>query len=216
MELEQMDNFFTKRLDMYDVHMMNDVEGCREGYKHMAALLPENTKTLLDLGCGTGLELVPIFERFPRLAVTGIDLSLAMLARLQAKFPGKDLTLLCGSYIGRDFGSRQFDAAVSFETLHHLSHEAKVSVYSAVREALKEGGIYLECDFAAASQKEEETFYAENERLRREQNIPRGEICHFDTPCTAEHEIAMLRKAGFQSAEKVWQQGNTVLISAGK
>ena len=94
MELEEMTAFFTSRLDLYDEHMLREVPGCRAGYARMAALLPEGTARLLDLGCGTGLELEPIFARFPALRVTGVDLTAAMLDRLRAKFPDRDLTLI--------------------------------------------------------------------------------------------------------------------------
>ena len=75
--LETMSGFFTARTEMYDEHMLTEVEGCKEGYKKMASLLPEDCETLLDLGCGTGLELEAIYSLFPRLKVTGIDLTKA-------------------------------------------------------------------------------------------------------------------------------------------
>ena len=134
MELEEMTAFFTSRLDLYDEHMLREVPGCRAGYARMAALLPEGTARLLDLGCGTGLELEPIFARFPALRVTGVDLTAAMLDRLRAKFPDRDLTLIRGSYVGMDFGRACYDAAVSFETLHHLEPEEKGALYRRVWE----------------------------------------------------------------------------------
>ena len=36
-------------------------------------------KNSMDLGCGTGLELEAIFEKFPEIHVTGVDLSWTML-----------------------------------------------------------------------------------------------------------------------------------------
>ena len=48
--MEKMKDFFTARVDIYDDHMIHEVEGCREGYLKMAELVPEKTKTLLDLG----------------------------------------------------------------------------------------------------------------------------------------------------------------------
>lgn len=36
--LEEMRAFFAARVDIYDEHMRNEVEGCREGYARMAAL----------------------------------------------------------------------------------------------------------------------------------------------------------------------------------
>lgn len=131
-KLEKMDDFFARRAEGYDEHMLNEVAGCREAYIKMAELIPEKTETLLDLGCGTGLELHGIFERFPKLHVTGIDLTKAMLDRLAVKYRGKDITLINGDYFLVDLGKNRFDAAVSFETMHHFSHEKKISLYSRV------------------------------------------------------------------------------------
>ena len=83
--LERMDEFFASRTHMYDEHMLNGVEGCREGYIKMAQLIPENCRSLLDLGCGTGLELEEIYRIHPEVSVTGIDLCEAMLDKLKEK-----------------------------------------------------------------------------------------------------------------------------------
>ena len=77
--MEPMVDFFTERVKLYDRHMLEEVEGCKEGYRRMAQLLPQDCQSLLDLGCGTGLELDEIFKRCPQLRVTGIDLTQAML-----------------------------------------------------------------------------------------------------------------------------------------
>ena len=53
--LEKMGAFFDARLDGYDEHMLTDIEGAGEFYPFTASLLPEGN--ILDLGCGTGLEL---------------------------------------------------------------------------------------------------------------------------------------------------------------
>ena len=47
--LETMSDFFTARTEMYDEHMLTEVEGCKEGYKKMASLVPMGTETLLDI-----------------------------------------------------------------------------------------------------------------------------------------------------------------------
>ncbi len=83
--LEGMDAFFDARVDNYEIHMAR----WEAHYHWMARLLPPGISTLLDLGCGTGLELDPIFRRFPDLSVTGVDLSADMLERLARKYAGK-------------------------------------------------------------------------------------------------------------------------------
>ena len=56
--LEKMEDFFTARTQGYDEHMRERIEGAEAFYKYTASLLPEAEKAnILDLGCGTGLEL---------------------------------------------------------------------------------------------------------------------------------------------------------------
>ena len=216
MELEEMTVFFTSRLDLYDEHMLREVPGCRAGYARMAALLPEGTARLLDLGCGTCLELEPIFARFPKLKVTGVDLTAAMLDRLRAKFPDRDLTLIRGSYMGMDFGRERYDAAVSFETLHHLEPEEKGALYRRVWEALTPEGVYVECDYIAATAEEEAALRLEHRRLRMEAGVGGDTLYHFDIPCTLEHQRALLEAAGFVQVTAEPLEGDTVLLTARK
>lgn len=214
--LEKMSDFFTARLDGYEEHMLNAVEGCKEGYVKMAELLPRATVNLLDLGCGTGLELDEIFKTHSRIKVTGIDLTKAMLDVLREKHPDKDLTLIHGSYFDYDFGRERFEAVISFQTLHHYSHEQKIKLYSKVYSALKPGGRYIECDYMVTEQEEEDFYFQEYERIRKEQNIPDGEFYHYDTPCTIDNQLRMLRIANFEKVEMVWRKGNTTIIVADK
>ncbi|MDE7301816.1 MAG: class I SAM-dependent methyltransferase [Oscillospiraceae bacterium] len=214
--MEKMDEFFAARVDGYDEHMLNEVEGCREAYGKMAELIPDNRSNLLDLGCGTGLELEGIFKRFPDISVTGIDLSKAMLEKLSEKYPDKNITLINGDYFSTDLGRERFDTAISFQTMHHFSHEMKIGLYKKILDSLKSGGVYIECDYMVKTQEEEDHWYAENARIRKELSIPENEFYHYDTPCTIENQIKMLLTAGFASAEKVYRVENTTIIIAKK
>ncbi len=190
--MEKMDEFFAVRAEGYDEHMLNEVGGCRECYAKMAELVPVGTKNLLDLGCGTGLELKGIFERFPDVSVTGIDITKAMLDRLSEKYQGKNIILICGDYFTADLGRECFDTAISFQTMHHFSHEKKIGLYRKIRDSLKSGGVYIECDYMVETQAEEDKWYSENARIRKEQGISDDEFYHYDTPCTIENQIKNL------------------------
>ena len=214
MKLEEMADFFAARVAGYDEHMINNVEGCREGYLKMASLVPQNAESLLDLGCGTGLELDEIFKLLPQIKVTGIDLSEAMLDKLREKHSDKDIKLICGDYFSTAFGEDTYDCCVSFETMHHFSHVKKIALYKKIRSSLKDGGSYIECDYMVDSQEEEDFYFAENARLRKEQNISNDVICHFDTPCTIENQIEMLKTAGFNTVEQVFRIGCTTILVA--
>ena len=95
--LEKMSDFFEARLDGYDEHMMTNIECASEFYPFTAKQLPtaENCH-ILDLGCGTGLELQEYYKRNSSAKVTGIDLSQGMLTELQRKFVAKNITLILG------------------------------------------------------------------------------------------------------------------------
>ena len=215
--LEEMSAFFEARLDLYDQHMLGDVANARELYAFTAQALPakEGCK-LLDLGCGTGLELEFYFPLCPTAQVTGIDLSQGMLSRLGEKFPEKDLTLLQGSYFDVPLGENVFDAAVSVESLHHFTKEEKIPLYAKVRAALKEGGYFLLTDYFSLSEEEErrrrETLLA----LKKAQGLGDDQFYHYDTPLTVGHEAEALERAGFSRVEIVNQWGPTYAIRAVK
>jgi tRNA (cmo5U34)-methyltransferase len=214
--IEKMDDFFTARAADYDNHMLTNVAGCKEGYIKMAELLPESAVDLLDLGCGTGLELDDIFKTHPKIKVTGIDLTKAMLVILKQKYWDKDITLINASYFEYDFGVENFDAIISFQTMHHFSHDKKVELYSKLYNALKPGGKYIECDYMVIEQSEEDFYFKENDRIRKEQDITDGDFYHYDTPCTVVNQIKMLLEAGFDKVEKVWREENTTIILSDK
>ena len=212
-KLEKMTDFFVARLDGYEAHML---ENGNEGYRKIAELIPMNTKKILDLGCGTGLELDEIFKRLPHVSVVGIDLTQAMLDKLKQKHPGKNLNLVCGNYLEIDPGENTYDIVISFETMHHFSREAKMGLYRKLHKALKSNGAYIEADYMVTEQAVEDKLHAENTGLRRELNIPQGEFYHFDIPFTVENQMAMFREAGFSSAEMVYRKGNETIIVAKK
>ena len=120
--LEKMDTFFEARLNGYEAHMLNAIESAELFYPFTAECLPDAPGVnILDLGCGTGLELDWFFRRNPLARVTGIDLSKGMLAVLHRKYPEKDMCLIRGSYFDIPLGVCVFDAAVSVESLHHFT-----------------------------------------------------------------------------------------------
>ena len=215
--LERMSDFFEARLDGYDSHMLTNIESAREFYPFTAGLLPTaDGCRVLDLGCGTGLELEEYYRLNPSAAVTGIDLSEGMLAALAAKLPTKEISLICGSYFDVPFGSGEFDAAVSVESLHHFTRSEKVPLYARLCESLKGGGYFVLTDYFAASAEEEKMHRAELDRLKRGQGITDNEFYHYDTPLTVEHEIDALTEAGFSSVEVLKSWGATYTIKAVK
>ena len=214
--LEKMAEFFEARLDGYDVHMKTNIESAEEFYPFTAECLPrESGCRVLDLGCGTGLELEDYFQRNPDAAVTGIDLSGAMLDALKIKFPNRQLNLICGSYFNVCLGEN-YDAAVSVESLHQFTMEEKLPLYTRLYNALKPNGYFILTDYFSQSEEEETFFRGELLRLKQEQGICDDEFYHYDTPLTVEHEIQTLLAAGFRQVEVMNHWGSTYTLRAVK
>ena len=215
--LEKMGAFFDARLEGYEEHQLTCIESAQEFYPFTASCLPQTAGTrVLDLGCGTGLELDSYFQTVPTAAVMGIDLAPGMLATLRRKFPDRALNLIQGSYFDVPFEENAFDAAVSVESLHHFTKEEKIPLYRKLRRALKPGAWFILTDYFAASNEEERACRAELQRLKKEEGIADDNtFYHYDTPLTVEHEKEALLEAGFSSVTvlKSWGSTNTLKAS---
>ena len=215
--LERMSDFFEARLDGYDKHMLTDIESANEFYPFTARQLPcDEGARVLDLGCGTGLELEEYLALNPSAKITGIDLSEGMLGELRRKFDGKDITLLLGSYFDLPLGDNIYNAAVSVESLHHFTKEQKVNLYTKLYNSLCNGGYFILTDYFSISDEEESMHQQAMLTLKSEQGIDDDEIYHYDTPLTVEHETEALLEAGFSSVEVLNNWGATYTIKACK
>jgi tRNA (cmo5U34)-methyltransferase len=215
--LEKMSDFFEARLDGYDEHMMTNIESANEFYPFTARQLPiSENSCILDLGCGTGLELQEYDKLNSSAKITGIDLSQGMLSALKQKFKGKEITLILGSYFDVPLGENVFDAAVSVESLHHFTKQEKVGLYSKLHTALKDNGYFILTDYFSLSDDEEQMHRKNLATLKAEQGITDDEFYHYDTPLTVKHESEALVEAGFASVEVLNNWGATYTVKAVK
>lgn len=215
MKLERMDEFFAARVNGYDEHMRTTIEGASDFYAYTASLLPMGSgKRVLDLGCGTGLELEEYFRFNPDADVTGIDLSEAMLNALKEKLPDRKISLIQGSYFDVPLGEKEYDAAVSVESLHHFPAEQKEALYRKLHAALKDDGCFVLTDYFAESEELEKAYFQNLKRLKEEQGLSEGEFYHYDTPLTVEHEAQVLKQAGFSNVQILKEWGTTFTLLA--
>ena len=195
---------------------MTCIAGAKEFYLYTATLLPVGGKEILDLGCGTGLELEHLFAIDPQARVTGIDLAPGMLATLEQKFFNRTVRTVCASYFDADLGRDCYDAAVSVESFHHFTQEEKIFLYQKIYAALKSDGYLILTDYFAASDEEEQSHRQALARLKREQGIEDGALYHYDTPLTVAHEIEALQAGGFFKVELLKSWGATSVLKAVK
>lgn len=209
--LEEMTSFFSNRIDDYEQHMAV----WEKSYQSFAELLPPHCQEILDLGCGTGLELDKIWQKNPDIAVTGVDLCQSMLDKLLEKHHDKHLTTVCQDYFQYDLGINRWDCCISFESLHHFLPERKKELYQKIYNGLKEDTLFLLGDYIACCNEEEELLRSVYFEKRKKFDVPENQFVHFDIPLTLEHELELLKNAGF-IIEKILDAPDEATIIAAK
>ncbi len=213
---EEMERFFDVRAPGYDEHMRSVIRSFASFYGGIAAAMPATDAAIrvLDLGCGTGLELEGIWARAPRARITGIDLSGEMLARLQRRWPERasQIDLIKGSYLEHPLGERIFDCIVSVMTLHHLPPDRKADLYARARASLVPGGIYVEGDYVVEPAEEARLLSVYQEATRDEQ--PGAPQRHIDVPASVGTQEALLHGAGFTDFRLCWREDNAAIYTA--
>lgn len=170
-----------------------------DAYRQFPSLLSENCHHVLDLGCGTGLELDEIYQTFPSIDVTGVDLFKDMLDQCYLKHCSKNFKPILADYLTYDMGINCWDAVISFESLHHFLPAQKLDLYKKIHCSLKENASFIYCDYFACCEEEEELLRSTYLEKRLRFNIPDTQPIHFDIPLTIEHEKNLLLQAGFTS-----------------
>ena len=207
---EEMAAFFERRLEGYEEHMVI----WKPAYERFAQLLPDESKNILDLGCGTGLELDEIWKLRPDIHVTGVDLCREMIQRLWQKHSDKQLQLICQSYFDYDMSEEKWDAVISFESLHHFFPDEKLGLYRKIQKCLKPGGQFILGDYIACCDEEESILQEMYLEKRRRFHVPEGQFIHIDIPLTLEHETEVLKQAGFSQVTVVDSINGATLIAA--
>lgn len=202
---QNMRNFFNNKIDTYDdVH-----EQFLPTKNALADTLRESDLEILDLGAGTGLELIHLFEIKPNARVTAIDISEKMLEKLKERPYKNRVRIIKGDFFDVDFG-KNYDAVISTSALHHFNREDKLKLYLKIYNSLKGNGIFINSDKIANSQEEELKLldeYYEYKDVRP----------HCDTPLSIETEEEILRKANFIKTDvKPVEKENYRLIIARK
>ena len=189
---EEMRNFFNEKSKNYDdVH----IEQGLVDYKiEITKVLKEDTNYILDLGVGTGLELIAFFEKFPNAKVKAIDITENMLDVLKKREFAENIEMICGDFFEVDFGNNKFDAVITSAALHHFAKEEKEILYKKIYDSLKEDRQFINCDKFAKNKNEEKIFqkdYIENSNIER----------HIDTPLCIETEMTLLNNIGFKNIQ---------------
>jgi tRNA (cmo5U34)-methyltransferase len=216
-KMESMAEFFNDRADTYEDHMRKDVVAFDRIYGSVCASIPatQSRINILDIGCGTGLELEGIFNKAPNVHIFGIDVSEKMLDKLKTNYRKhlKQITLVCGSFQTYPFRENTYDYALSVWSLHHLLPETKQDLYRKIVKTLKLGGKYIEGDYGVSAEKEKDSLLAYYERTKAWEDARDGDY-HLDITLSLDTQVRLLTQAGFTHVEIIWQDGNSAVYLA--
>jgi S-adenosylmethionine-diacylgycerolhomoserine-N-methlytransferase len=109
-----MDRMYRRQRHIYDATRRYYLLG-RDGA--IAALAPLPGETVLEIGCGTGRNLIAIARRFPNAAVYGLDVSSAMLAtaRVAIRRAGLDDRVRLAQGDASDFDPQMLFGRAAFD-----------------------------------------------------------------------------------------------------
>ena len=167
---------------------------------------------ILDLGCGTGLEIEALLQRAPNASITGVDLSEDMLEGLRSRYADhmNQITLVTDSYLTMSLGAQAYDYALSVMSVHHVLHDTKRELYERIHAALKPGGKYVEGDSVIPTVLEPQFLAEYHEQVAGLPQAQDGQY-HIDVPFSIETQRVLLLEAGFKDFQVIWQKDSNVV-----
>jgi len=117
----------------------------QEATLHEAAgALPE-PRTVLDIGCGTGLLLAQAAERFPKAKLTGVDAATEMIRVARSTAPPRaPVEFLQASAENLPFAPASFDLVLTTMSFHHWADQP--AALREVRRVLTPDGLFALTD----------------------------------------------------------------------
>lgn len=103
--------------------------------------LPKAGK-VLEIGSGTGRLAIPIAREFPKLQVTGLDISPKMTTKAKANAKQrKNIKFVTGN--GRDLPKGNFDVIYSMTVFQHIDAEGVKTYIAEAANHLSENGVFI-------------------------------------------------------------------------
>lgn len=138
---EKIQRHYDEVADRYDHHYDRSRGRCYHTHlsRHVIEMLPEETGSLLDIGCGTGL-FVEKYLAGGRCAV-GIDISRGMIRQARRRCPGTDFIVGTGETL--PFSDASFDAIASLLAFSYMKDPA--AMLDEAFRVLRPGGTIAIC-----------------------------------------------------------------------
>ena len=214
---EMMADFFNKRAEIYDEHKKANIESFEQFYNAISSCVSKTKSRIriLDIGCGTGLELEGILKRAPNAVITAVDVSAELLNRLVDRYISYtyQITPIQESYLKFQFNKKYYDYVVAVMTLHHLLPDTKKKLCRRILNSLKPGGIFIEGDFIVSKEEEYEYLSRYKEISKGNKSVKNGSH-HIDIPMSLENQQSLLLDAGFSKVDIILKQSRSTIYTA--
>lgn len=174
---------------------------------------------VLDLGAGTGLLSERVLAAHPSAELLLLDGAPAMLEQARERLGDRVGYLVADMTAPLPAGP--WDAVVSALAIHHLPDADKTGLFTRVRGALRDGGIFVNAEQVAAPSASLEHRYAHHhEHAARalgsddEEWAGAVERMRHDRRASVERHLEWLREAGFADADCLFKDhGFAVLVA---
>ena len=214
MEIEKIKDQFNQVAQKYDEQRRFFIPCFDDFYQTGIAFLSKihpDFKSILDLGTGTGLLAMYLYEKYPEAKYTLIDASDSMLDVARQRFKNLDNFNLAVADYSMDFPSGKYDLVTSALSIHHMEEDAKAALYSSIYNILPENGCFLNLDQFNASTDLMNDFYNEYWYDSIKQSgiqlndtdtwLRRREL---DKENTIRESMVLLRENGFKNVECIY------------
>jgi trans-aconitate methyltransferase len=143
----------------YDARIRTFIPHYEEMLDGAASLIDPKSRTIVDLGIGTGALAARCLHRAPKAKIIGIDGDAEVLKAAARRLPDS-AAFICSTFQRSDIPA--CDAVVASFALHHVrTRAAKARLYTRMSAALRKGGqiVTVDChpasDIASARQQRE-------------------------------------------------------------
>lgn len=142
--LNRVINYYRFHSHIYDATRWSFLFGRKKLINNIPSL-PSDSR-ILEIGCGTGQNIIRLNERFSEADITGIDLSPDMLIKARKNIPSPSITLKNKHYPTGDTGNQQFDLILLSYSLTMMGKNYQ-QIITSLKNDLKANGYLAVVDF---------------------------------------------------------------------
>ncbi len=186
---------------------MDGLEPRTAGEDVLATLLPEQPRSVLDLGCGDGRLSALVLEQCSGVEhVVAVDASPAMLGHARRRFVGDPrVTVREWNLADPLTPLGRFDVVVAGFSIHHLDDQRKRLLFSEVARQLNSDGLFANLEVVTSATPE----------LHRQflDLIGRADDDPEDRLATVEDQLRWMREAGLTQVDCFWRWRGFALLA---